>query len=125
MKQIIQTESVPQAIGPYSQAIKVGNTVYLSGQIALDPQTMTLISEDFVAEIRQVFSNLQALSQAAGGDLSKIVKLTIYLTDLKNFSAVNEVTTQFFHKPYPARATVQVMGLPKGAQVEIDAVMVV
>lgn len=124
-KAIISTESAPAAIGTYSQAVKVNNTVYLSGQIPLVPETMTLIEGDFAAQAQQVFKNLQAVCQAANGDLRDIVKLNIYLTDLSHFPTVNEVMGQFFQEPYPARAAVGVKELPKGAQVEADAVMVV
>ncbi len=124
-KNKIETTLAPQAIGPYSQAIKVGNTVYLSGQIPLDPKTMTLISDDFAAQATQVIKNLREVCLAAGSDLNNIVKLTIYLTDLNNFQTVNEVMMQFFAPPYPARATIQISALPKGAKVEIDAVLVV
>ena len=125
MKQKIQTQHAPQAIGTYSQAIKSGNTVYLSGQIPLDPATMQLVSSDFAAQTMQVFTNLQEVCKAGGGNMDAIVKLTIYLTDLAHFPMVNEIMAKFFKEPYPARATIQVSGLPKAAQVEIDAVMVV
>ena len=125
MRQNIHTEEAPQAMGPYSQAIRVDKTVYFSGQIPLDPKTMALVSDDFTAQARQVFRNLQAVSQAAGGRLENIVKLTIYLLDLQYFPRVNEVMMQFFTEPYPARATIQVSALPKAAQIEIDAVMVI
>jgi reactive intermediate/imine deaminase len=124
-KQKIYSPLAPQAIGTYSQAIKFGNTVYLSGQIPLDPQTMTLISDDISLQITQVFSNLQAVSIAAGGDLAAIVKLTIYLIDFANFPIINEIMTKFFKEPYPARTTIQVSALPKESQVEIDAIMVI
>lgn len=125
MKEIIQTNHAPQAIGSYSQAVKVNNTVYLSGQIPLHPHTMELVSDDFTAQVTQVFHNLQAVCQAAHGDLNNMVKLTIYLIDLKQFAVVNEVMAHFFAEPYPARATIEVSALPKGAAVEIDGVMVV
>lgn len=125
MQTIINTELAPKAIGPYSQAIKVNHTVYLSGQIPLDPKTMTLVSDDFKTQAVQVFKNLQAVSRAAGADLNAIVKLTIYLTDLAKFSILNEVMMEFFTEPYPARATIQVAALPKEAQVEVDGVLVV
>lgn len=125
MKRQIETQDAPQAIGPYSQAIHAGNTVYFSGQIPLDPKTMQLVSDDFSSQAKQVLNNLQAVSLAAGGSLEKIVKLTIYLTDLANFAALNEMMMQFFKPPYPARTTIQVSALPKSAQVEIDAVMVI
>ena len=121
----IHSDAAPAAIGRYSQAIKIANTVYFSGQIPLDPATMTLVSDDITAQIRQVFVNLQAVCEAAGGQLGKIVKLTIYLMDLAYFPLVNEVMAQFFNEPYPARTTIQVAGLPKMAKVEVDAVMVI
>ena len=124
-KAIISTEAAPSAIGTYSQAIKVNNTVYLSGQIPLVPETMSLIDGDFAAQAQQVFKNLQAVCQAANGDLQDIVKLNIYLTDLSHFPTVNEVMGQFFNEPYPARAAVGVKELPKGAQVEADGIMVI
>jgi reactive intermediate/imine deaminase len=124
-KQVIHTDKAPQAIGPYSQAISVGGTVYLSGQIPLDPQSMTLVSDDIAEQTTQVFTNLKAVCEAAGGNLDAIVKLTIYLIDLAHFPIVNDVMTRFFTEPFPARATIQVSALPKAAQVEIDAVMVV
>jgi reactive intermediate/imine deaminase len=123
-KQSITTEKAPQAIGTYSQAVKAGNTVYLSGQIPLDPVTGSLIAGDIKRQIERVFDNLAAVAQAAGGALNDAVKLTIYLTDLGNFPAVNEVMAKYFKEPYPARATVGVAALPKGAQVEVDAVLV-
>ena len=123
-KQIITTDQAPQAIGTYSQAVRVGETVYLSGQIPLQPTTMTLVEGDIQAQIRQVFANLQAVALAAGGTLADIVKLTIYLTDLGHFAAVNTVMADYIAEPYPARAAVGVAALPKGAQVEMDAVLV-
>ncbi len=123
-KSIIQTEDAPKAIGTYSQAVKVGHTVYLSGQIPLDPETMELVAGDFSAQTKQVFENLRAVCRAAGGDLRDIVKLNIYMTDLSNFASVNEVMATYFQEPFPARAAVGVAQLPKGAQVEMDAVMV-
>jgi reactive intermediate/imine deaminase len=125
MKQKIQTRDAPQAIGTYSQAIKSGTTVYLSGQIPLDPISMAIVSPDFAAQTMQVFKNLQAVCKAAGGSMDTIVKLTIYLTDLAHFPTVNEIMAKYFKEPYPARATIQVSALPKDAQIEIDAVMVV
>jgi len=125
MKQKIHSDQAPQAIGPYSQAIKTANTVYFSGQIPLDPKTMALCSADFKAQTTQVFTNMAAVAKAAGGDLASIVKLTIYLVDLANFAIVNETMQQFFTEPYPARTTIQVSALPKAAQIEIEAVMVV
>lgn len=124
-KQIIQTGDAPEAIGTYSQAVKSGNTVYLSGQIPLDPKSMALVDGDMSAQITRVFDNLQAVARAAGGDLADIVKLNIFLTDLGHFALVNEIMSQYFQQPYPARAAVGVASLPKGAQVEMDAIMVV
>ena len=123
-KAAIHTDQAPDAIGPYSQAIKAGNTVYLSGQIPLNPETMTLIDGDIPAQTRQVFKNLDAVCQAAGGNLQDMVKLNVYLTDLGNFATVNEVMAEHFAEPYPARAAVGVAELPKGAEVEIDRVLV-
>lgn len=122
-KQIIRTDGAPQAIGTYSQAVKVDNTVYLSGQIGLDPQSMQLV-EGIDAQIRRVFDNLQAVARAAGGDLGDVVKLNVYLIDLANFTLVNEIMAGYFAQPYPARAALGVAALPKGALVEMDAVMV-
>ncbi|MBV1885048.1 MAG: RidA family protein [Gammaproteobacteria bacterium] len=122
---VIHTESAPQAIGTYSQAVKVGNTVYLSGQIPLLPDTMEMVQGGIVADIEQVFKNLSAVCEAAGGTLNQIVKLNIFLTDLNNFPAVNEIMAQYFQQPYPARAAIGVASLPKGAAVEMDAVLVV
>ncbi len=124
-KAVISTEKAPAAIGTYSQAIKVDNTVYLSGQIPLVAETMTLVEGDFTAQVTQVFQNLQAVCQAANGDLGNIVKLNIYLTDLSHFPTVNEVMAQFFTAPYPARAAIGVRELPKGALVEADGIMVI
>ena len=124
-KAIIHTDQAPAAIGTYSQAIKVNNTVYLSGQIPLDPQTMEIVSDDIATQISQVFDNLTAVCEAAGGDLSSIVKLNIFLTDLSNFPIVNEVMGQYFVEPYPARAAIGVRALPKGSQVEMDGILVV
>ncbi|QSP95934.1 RidA family protein [Marinobacter salinisoli] len=123
-KSIIQTEQAPQAIGPYSQAVKAGDTVYLSGQIPLVPETMELVSGDFAANTRQVFENLKAVCEAAGGGLKDIVKLNIYMTDLANFATVNEIMATYFKEPYPARAAVGVAALPKGVPIEMEAVMV-
>lgn len=122
-KQIIHTEQAPKAIGTYSQAVKVGNTVYLSGQIPLDPTSMTLVEGGMDAQIRRVFDNLQAVAEAAGGSLNDIVKLNIFLTDLAHFSLVNEIMAGYFREPYPARAAIGVASLPRGAGVEMDAVM--
>ncbi|NOG32539.1 RidA family protein [Halomonas sp. TBZ9] len=124
-KAVINTEKAPAAIGPYSQAIKAGNTVYMSGQIPLDPATMEIVSDDFEAQARQVFSNLQAVCEEAAGSLQDIVKLNLYLVDLGNFAIVNKVMEEFFTAPYPARAAVGVKALPKDAQVEAEAVMIV
>jgi len=124
-KSIIQTDQAPEAIGTYSQAVKVGDTVYLSGQIPLDPETMTLIGGEIEKHIIQVFENLKAVCEASGGSLQDIVKLNIFLTDLSNFASINEVMATYFQTPYPARAAVGVASLPKGAEVEMDAVMVV
>ncbi|MEL6710668.1 MAG: RidA family protein [Pseudomonadota bacterium] len=120
----IHTDQAPQAIGTYSQAIFTGDTVYLSGQIPLQPETMTLVTGDITDQIRQVFDNLRAVAQAAGGTLADIVKLNIYLTDLDHFGAVNQIMADYIAEPYPARAAVGVAALPKGAQVEMDAVLV-
>lgn len=124
-RSIIQTDQAPEAIGPYSQAIKVGDTVYLSGQIPLVPSTMTLVDGDMDAQIRQVFDNLAAVCEAAGGALRNIVKLNIYLTDLSHFALVNELMSEYLDQPHPARAALGVAALPKGAGVEMDAVMVI
>ncbi len=124
MKKIIQTDAAPQTIGTYSQAVKIENTVYLSGQIPLDPATMELIDDDIEQQIRQVIDNLQAVVIAANGSLDDIVKLNVYLTDLVNFPIINQVMTDYFSEPYPARAALGVAALPKGAEVEIDAVMI-
>lgn len=120
----IATAAAPAAIGPYSQAIRTGDTVYLSGQIPLDPGSMTLVSEDFSTQTRQVFENLKAVCEAAGGNLGRVVKLTAYLTDLSRFTDFNGVMSEYFQEPYPARAAVQVSALPKGAQVEVEGIMV-
>lgn len=123
-KTIIQTFDAPQAIGTYSQAIKVDRTVYLSGQIPLVPETMTLVEGDISAQITQVFDNLKAVALAAEGDFSDVVKLNVFLTDLENFPLVNEIMARYFDEPYPARAAIGVAALPKGAGVEMDAIMV-
>ncbi|HSP58134.1 MAG TPA: RidA family protein [Halomonas sp.] len=123
-KAVINTDKAPAAIGPYSQAIKAGNTVYLSGQIPLDPSTMTLVEGDIEAQARQVFRNLQAVCEEAAGTLQDVVKLNLYLVDLDNFAIVNRVMEEFFAMPFPARAAVGVRALPKGSQVEAEAVMV-
>ena len=122
-KEIIQTNNAPQAIGTYSQAVKVDHTVYLSGQIPLVPETMTIIEGDIAAQITQVFDNLKAVAEAAGGDLGDIVKLNVFLTDLSNFPIVNEIMGLYFQAPYPARAAIGVAALPKDADVEMDAIM--
>lgn len=123
-KSIIQTESAPEAIGTYSQAVKVGDTVYLSGQIPLVPDTMELVGGEIDHQIKQVFDNLKAVCEGAGGNLSNIVKLNIYLTDLGHFATVNEIMATYFDKPYPARAAIGVASLPKGAEVEMDGILV-
>ena len=123
-KEIISTKGAPAAIGPYSQAVKAGDTVYLSGQIGLDPATMNMV-EGIDTQIVRVFDNLKAVADAAGGSLADVVKLNIYLTDLGNFTKVNETMAKYFSQPYPARAAVGVASLPRGALVEADAVMVV
>lgn len=122
-REIISTDDAPKAIGTYSQAVKVGNTVYLSGQIPLVPETMEMIEGDIEAQIRRVFDNLQAVAKAAGGDFSDIAKLNIFLTDLGNFAVVNTVMAEYFVEPYPARAAIGVASLPRDAGVEMDAVM--
>jgi len=124
-KKKITTQQAPAAIGPYSQAININNTIYLSGQIPFDPASMTLVNQDFASEVKQVFQNIRTVAQAAGGDLQHIAKLTIYLTDLADFAELNEIMQQTFVEPYPARTTIQVSALPKGARVEIDAIMVI
>ncbi|OUD14377.1 RidA family protein [Thioflexithrix psekupsensis] len=121
---IINTSNAPQAIGTYSQAVKVDNTVYISGQIPLIPETMTVCEGDMAAHIRQVFENLKAIAQAAGGDLSDVVRLTVYLTDLSHFALVNQIMADYFQPPYPARAALGVAALPKGVGVEMDAILV-
>jgi reactive intermediate/imine deaminase len=119
----ISTPHAPQAIGTYSQAIRAGNTVYLSGQIPLDPATGEMVAGDMEAQVRRVFENLKAVAVAAGGDLSRIVKLTVYLTDLAHFALVNRVMAEYFSQPYPARAAVGVAALPRGAAVEMDGIL--
>ena len=123
-RQIIQTDKAPAAIGPYSQAVRAGDTVYLSGQIPLDPGTGLLVEGDITAQARRSFENLKAVCEAAGGSLGDIVRLGLYLTDLDSFAAVNAVMSEFFSAPYPARSTIEVSGLPRGARFEVDAVMV-
>jgi reactive intermediate/imine deaminase len=122
-KQAIHSDNAPAAIGTYSQAIRVGDLAFLSGQIPLDPATMQIVGGDFESRARQVFDNLAAVAQAAGGHLDQIVKLTIFLTDLDDFATVNRVMEDYFEKPFPARAAVGVAALPKGADVEADAIM--
>ncbi|OOG24952.1 reactive intermediate/imine deaminase [Thioalkalivibrio denitrificans] len=122
-REIIRTDKAPQAIGTYSQAVKVGNTVYLSGQIPLDPATMELVTDSMEAQIRRVFDNLKAVAEAAGGSLADVAKLNIFLTDLSHFALVNEIMAQYFSEPYPARAAIGVASLPKGAAVEMDAIL--
>lgn len=123
-KKIIQTSNAPEAIGPYSQAVVIGNTVYISGQIPLVPETMTLIEGDMNAQISRVLDNLKAVAEAAGGNLDQVIKFTVYLTDLGNFPLVNTIMADYLSEPYPARAAVGVAELPKGANVEMDAVLV-
>jgi reactive intermediate/imine deaminase len=122
-RQIISTDRAPKAIGTYSQAVKTGNTVYLSGQIPLVPETMEMVQGDIEQQIRRVFDNLSAVAEAADGSLADIAKLNIFLVDLGNFATVNEVMAEYFSEPYPARAAIGVASLPKGAGVEMDAVM--
>ncbi|HEY5103125.1 MAG TPA: Rid family detoxifying hydrolase [Steroidobacteraceae bacterium] len=122
-RKTIHTQAAPQAIGSYSQAVQVGDTVYLSGQIPLDPATMQLVTGDINAEIRRVFDNLAAVASAAGGSLAQAVKLTVYLTDMGLFATVSEVMASYFSAPYPARVTVGVSQLPRGARVEIEAIL--
>lgn len=124
-KQTIHTDLAPAAVGTYSQAVKVGNFVFLSGQIPLVPETMDVVDGDFTARARQVFENLKAVAEEAGGSLNDAVKLTIFLTDLDNFAAVNEVMAEYCDEPYPARAAVQVSALPKGVDVEADAILAI
>ncbi len=122
-REIISTDKAPQAIGTYSQAVKIGDTVYLSGQIPLVAETMELIDGDIAEQVRQIFRNLTAVAEAAGGSLDDFAKVNVFLTDLSNFTTVNEVMTEFFQQPYPARAAVGVAELPKGAEVEVDGIM--
>ncbi|MEE9595604.1 MAG: RidA family protein [Acidiferrobacterales bacterium] len=123
-KQVIKTDKAPQAIGTYSQAVRVDSTVYLSGQIPLVPETMEIVQGDVNAQIERVFENLKAVVEAAGGTLANVVKLTVYLTDLANFARVNEVMASYFQEPFPARAAIGVAALPKGVAVEVDAILV-
>jgi len=122
-REIIKTDQAPAAIGPYSQAVKVGDTVYLSGQIPLDPTAMQLVEGDMETQIRQVFDNLAAVARASGGSLADTVKLNVFLTDLGHFALVNQIMTEYFQEPYPARAAIGVAALPRDAQVEMDAVL--
>lgn len=122
-REIIRTDQAPQAIGTYSQAVRVGTTVYLSGQIALDPQTMTMVDGDTEAEIRRVLDNLAAVARAAGGTLDHLVKLNVFLVDLSNFALVNQIMAEYFHEPYPARAAIGVASLPRDASIEMDGVL--
>ncbi|GAB3024691.1 RidA family protein [Bowmanella dokdonensis] len=122
-KSVINTDRAPKAIGTYSQAVKSGTTVYLSGQIPLVPETMEMVSNEFEAQARQVFENIKAVCDAAGGSTNDLTKVNIYLTDLSNFAKVNEIMSQYFKQPYPARAAIGVKELPKGAQIEIDGIM--
>ena len=122
-KQIIKTDMAPSAIGAYSQAVKVDNTVYISGQIPLDPSTMEVVDGDFEASARRVFENLGAVIKASGGDFNDVVRATIYLTDLSNFATVNKIMTEYFDEPFPARAAVGVSELPKGVTIEMDAIL--
>lgn len=123
-KQVIKTDKAPQAIGTYSQAVRVDSTVYLSGQIPLVPETMEIVKGNVSAQIERVFENLKAVAEAAGGTLANVVKLTVYLTDLANFARVNEVMASYFQEPFPARAAIGVAALPKGVAVEVDAILV-
>ncbi len=122
-KEAIHSDDAPAAIGTYSQAIRTGELLFMSGQIPLDPTTMSIVDGDFEARARQVFDNLKAVAEAAGGDLNRIVKLTIFLTDLENFATVNAVMEDYFDQPFPARAAVGVAALPKGVDVEADAIL--
>jgi len=123
-KQVIHTNKAPQPIGCYSQAIQVGNLVFLSGQIPLDPQMGNVVQSDFAAQVHQVFKNMRAVAEAASGSLNSIAKLTIFLTDLSVFNIVNEIMAEYFEKPYPARSTIAVAALPKNVPIEIEALMV-
>lgn len=125
VRRSISTDQAPAAIGPYSQAIRVGGTVYLSGQIPLDPASGEIVGEDFAAQARRVFDNLRAVAEAADGTLDDIAKLTVYLTDLSRFAEVNEIMVGYFREPFPARAAIGVAALPRNVQIEVDAIMVV
>ncbi|HYW04241.1 MAG TPA: Rid family detoxifying hydrolase [Gammaproteobacteria bacterium] len=122
-REIIHTDRAPRAIGPYSQAVRVGDAVYLSGQIPLDPESMELVDADMEGQVRRVLDNLAAVAEAAGGGLGDVVRVSVYLTDLGNFSLVNRLMQEYFDEPYPARAAIGVAALPKGACVEMDAIM--
>jgi len=122
-REIITTDGAPAAIGPYSQAVRIDRTVYLSGQIPLHPETMELAGDDIGLQIKQVFDNLRAVVEAAGGSMPQIARLSVYLTDLQHFPLINEIMTDYFEAPYPARAAIGVAQLPKGAQVEVDAIL--
>ena len=124
-RQIINTENAPAAIGPYSQAVRAGNTVYFSGQIPLDPATGEIVAGDVTAQARRAFDNLKAVAEEAGGSLDKMVRLGLYLTDLGEFAKVNAVMQEYFQAPFPARSTIEVSGLPKGAAFEVDAIMII
>ena len=124
-KEIISTENAPQAIGPYSQAVKAGNLMFISGQIPLDPKTGDLVSESIEDQAKQVLDNVKSICEASGNSLDDIVKISIFLTDLSNFSVVNDVMKEYFSEPYPARATVEVSGLPLGVNVEIEAILLI
>jgi reactive intermediate/imine deaminase len=123
-REIISTDQAPAAIGTYSQAVRVGDTVYVSGQIPLHPESMELVGASINDQVHQVFKNLSAVAQAAGGSLADVAKLTVYLTDLGNFATVNEIMAQYFDEPYPARAAIGVAALPRDVAIEIDAIMV-
>jgi reactive intermediate/imine deaminase len=122
-RQVLHTDQAPKAIGPYSQAVRVGDTVYVSGQIPLDPASGELIGGDIVAEARRVFDNLKAVASAAGGSLDNVVKLTVFLTDLALYGKVNETMQQYFRAPYPARAAIGVAALPRGARIEVECIL--
>ena len=124
-RQIIHTDRAPAAIGPYSQAVRAGNTVYFSGQIPLDPATGEIVAGDVTAQARRAFDNLKAVAEEAGGSLDKMVRLGLYLTDLGEFAKVNAVMQEYFQAPFPARSTIEVSGLPKGAAFEVDAIMII
>ncbi len=125
MKQIVRTHAAPKPIGAYSQAVKSGNTVFISGQIPLDPETMEMVSDNIEQQIEQVFKNLSEVTQAAGGDLNDIVRLTMYLKDINDIAKANEAMARFFEEPYPARVSIEVSALPRQALIEVDAIMVI